>query len=773
MTGNAFIGLIVRWQSWTAASMLSHLWQASLAGLIVSALMIALRGLSARTRWSIGWIGLMSFLLPGVWLTRNPTPLDSTRLQPWTYLSRSIPEQPDLPTASAPPAAALAAHAPASPVARPPLSLQSWALGAWALGSAILIGLWAVRGYRFRGPILARCEPVPALLQRHFERAREQAGLVRAPRCAVLQGADGPGVIGILSPIVILPRNLNESLTSAEIEAVLLHEFIHVRRRDTLLAALQAIIVRLFWFDPVVWLLDRRLNLEVEKSCDEAVLALSTNAGTYANGILKIVRHSLGLKAPGYAGIGSVPIAHRLKNILDYSAGPRRRWAKLAAVGAALATLAMAGFGGSINAEATGAAPAGRVLVFRDIPSWNRTPDFEAVLGNLGIPFSSKRSSEMTAADLSDYSVVVIPGAQWHTDFYSNFDKAAARFDDYVKSGGTLLLELNGAEDGNVAVPGGVVMVKDHSGFFNIIVQPDHPALASFRGRPFISASLASHGYLKHLPANATVLAEVAGPGHLLGDPAKPTYVEYDYGSGHVIAACQCFHDRDGSHRGTLMPAAITYAMGRSWYKADPGAKQSVAAAVDAITSAMGDKLAGIAKREAEVNASGGAAPAGSDGTLASGMRAVGSLTNAGTDSPRALAETMVWAGNHGDISELTNLITLDSDAKALAGMIYEALPADTKTSVTSPEAIMAELISYQYPTGVGFQIQEDRSINGSPTDWAVSARVEMSSGKIENANFRMKKVGGAWRTVVGPGNVEELGKILLVRDPLPPPEKD
>jgi hypothetical protein len=45
-----------------------------------------------------------------------------------------------------------------------------------------------------------------------------------------------------------------------------------------------------------------------------------------------------------------------------------------------------------------------------------------------------------------------------------------------------------------------------------------------------------------------------------------PTFVEYSYGSGRVIAACQCFHDRDGSGRGPLMATAIEYAAVKRWF---------------------------------------------------------------------------------------------------------------------------------------------------------------------------------------------------------------
>jgi hypothetical protein len=236
---------------------------------------------------------------------------------------------------------------------------------------------------------------------------------------------------------------------------------------------------------------------------------------------------------------------------------------------ALLWALVAAGISGvsELDAQAAIAAPANKLLVFRNIPSWNRTPDFEDALGTLKISFDVKNSSQMKSAKLSDYRVIVIPGAQWQTDFYKEFAAAAEGFDRYVQGGGVLVLELNGAEQDGITLPGGASMVG-HQGYNNLILLPRHPALAPFAPKTTISAELASHGFLARVPANALVLATVAKDSDGTADAAKPTYVEYSHGKGRIIAACQCFHDQDGSGRGPLMPAVLSYAMTGKWYSA-------------------------------------------------------------------------------------------------------------------------------------------------------------------------------------------------------------
>jgi len=219
----------------------------------------------------------------------------------------------------------------------------------------------------------------------------------------------------------------------------------------------------------------------------------------------------------------------------------------------------------SKNSKETAAVPAPevsrKVLVFRNQPSWNRARDFEEVLTELDFKYDVKPSSEMATVNLAPYATVVIPGSQ-NSEYYSDYVANASRIDRWVAGGGSLVLELNGAEDNSIALPAGVTMTK-HGAVDNLITVPEHPILASFSGKR-IHANFASHGYLEGLPQGALTLAtEMSGEQAALD---RPTFAEYSYAKGRVIAACQCFHDRDKSRRGILMPSLLSYAAERDWY---------------------------------------------------------------------------------------------------------------------------------------------------------------------------------------------------------------
>jgi hypothetical protein len=206
-------------------------------------------------------------------------------------------------------------------------------------------------------------------------------------------------------------------------------------------------------------------------------------------------------------------------------------------------------------------APA-KVLVFRDIPSWKRHPDFEDDLSMMDIEHEVKPSAEMGSTELAPYRVVIIPGAQYKGDYYKEYAAQSGRFERYVTNGGTLVLELNGAEDHGIPLPAGVSMVS-HGSRDNTLLLPGHPILIPLGGRA-IHANFASHGYLEGVPKDALVLVAETVDGE--ADKTKPTFVEYPHGAGRVIAACQCFHDRDGSGRGPLMETVISYSVEKKWF---------------------------------------------------------------------------------------------------------------------------------------------------------------------------------------------------------------
>ena len=134
-----------------------------------------------------------------------------------------------------------------------------------------------------------------------------------------------PGVFNIWKPIILLPRSIAEHLDDDELLAIMLHELVHVQRRDNLVGRVQLALAGLFWFHPLVWLISRKLLDEREQACDEKVLETYSTPETYAAGILKVVRFSFGWKVSEVTGAGSGSnLRRRIDNIMTTGKEKRR-----------------------------------------------------------------------------------------------------------------------------------------------------------------------------------------------------------------------------------------------------------------------------------------------------------------------------------------------------------------------------------------------------------------------------------------------------------------
>lgn len=86
-----------------------------------------------------------------------------------------------------------------------------------------------------------------------------------------------PMVVGILTPILLLPVGLITNLSMAEVEAILAHELAHVKRHDYAVNLLQSVVEVLYFFHPALWWLSARVREEREHCCDD--LAVQTIGG--------------------------------------------------------------------------------------------------------------------------------------------------------------------------------------------------------------------------------------------------------------------------------------------------------------------------------------------------------------------------------------------------------------------------------------------------------------------------------------------------------------
>jgi beta-lactamase regulating signal transducer with metallopeptidase domain len=134
----------------------------------------------------------------------------------------------------------------------------------WALGCALMLSrlLSRIRAEQREAGALGAGAPAPPAAA--FRRRGIPVRFARTRQA--------PAVAGILRPHISLPEGIERLLSKPELDAVLLHELTHARRRDNLLRLLHELLLCGLWFHPLLWLARSRLALYRELSCDEPVI---------------------------------------------------------------------------------------------------------------------------------------------------------------------------------------------------------------------------------------------------------------------------------------------------------------------------------------------------------------------------------------------------------------------------------------------------------------------------------------------------------------------
>jgi len=150
-----------------------------------------------------------------------------------------------------------------------------------------------------------------------LERMRNRIGLNSAVRLQEASDNAEPRLTGLFRPAITLPANLSQQLTQREFEAVLLHELAHAKRHDNLTRSFVHVLACVFWFHPLLWWLEHRIDTECELACDQMVLNTGARPQEYLDGILKICHLCLLQSFPGCSNVTGSNLKYRMEQIMS------------------------------------------------------------------------------------------------------------------------------------------------------------------------------------------------------------------------------------------------------------------------------------------------------------------------------------------------------------------------------------------------------------------------------------------------------------------------
>jgi beta-lactamase regulating signal transducer with metallopeptidase domain len=189
----------------------------------------------------------------------------------------------------------------------------NFAAWTWASGVIILISLIIVIYY-------LACQPLKKAIivkdSNVLESCKAKLRLRKKVRMFTSNRVLTPVVIGYIRPKIIIPENIDKEA----IEFILLHELVHIKRRDNLWRIVSVIAACVHWFNPFTWLCLYISSKDAELACDDRVLRFLTEAERkeYAKALaeLAIKQHT------PLTAFGSSDVKSRVLNSINYKKVP-------------------------------------------------------------------------------------------------------------------------------------------------------------------------------------------------------------------------------------------------------------------------------------------------------------------------------------------------------------------------------------------------------------------------------------------------------------------
>ena len=113
-----------------------------------------------------------------------------------------------------------------------------------------------------------------------------QFGIKRKVKLWFSHSVQTPVTFGYFKPVILLPIALLNNISTKQAETLILHELTHIRTNDYLLNWFLVTAETIFFFNPFITSLCKKIKLEREKNCDVNVLSFEYSPALYAETLL-------------------------------------------------------------------------------------------------------------------------------------------------------------------------------------------------------------------------------------------------------------------------------------------------------------------------------------------------------------------------------------------------------------------------------------------------------------------------------------------------------
>jgi beta-lactamase regulating signal transducer with metallopeptidase domain len=191
----------------------------------------------------------------------------------------------------------------------------------WVAGTVLWLGRSIYQQRQFLQLIEDDSQPANEETATETVRIARQLGLKRVPEVRASLLCSGPLVTGLKNPVILLPMWFEDDYTIGERRDAIIHELMHLKRRDLWAFQAARIVAATQWFNPLVHLGLHAFRTDQESACDADVIRRAKlSPAAYGRTLVKAAR--LARPSDRRIAAASLTLAHPIKERLIMMTNP-------------------------------------------------------------------------------------------------------------------------------------------------------------------------------------------------------------------------------------------------------------------------------------------------------------------------------------------------------------------------------------------------------------------------------------------------------------------
>ncbi|MGC2237505.1 MAG: M56 family metallopeptidase [Pyrinomonadaceae bacterium] len=165
-----------------------------------------------------------------------------------------------------------------------PFVVAFWFFGVALFAFRLAGGVWQLHQYKTK-----EIDAPDTQWQEKFAVLCEKLKIKRNVKLLQSNLVETPIVAGFIKPLILIPAGVFLQISPNELETIIAHELVHIRRYDCLVNFAQSAVEVLFFYHPCAWWISKTIRVEREFAADEAVIeSFGASRLTYASALANL-----------------------------------------------------------------------------------------------------------------------------------------------------------------------------------------------------------------------------------------------------------------------------------------------------------------------------------------------------------------------------------------------------------------------------------------------------------------------------------------------------